>query len=79
MRVLEFDHFENEEAFVCSIVRDQMTEAEQLDVARRLLIEDGAEDPRWIIDWVAEELEPAERQLLLDLESRFRALAPSGN
>ena len=26
MRVLEFDHFENEEAFVCSIVRDRMSE-----------------------------------------------------
>ena len=33
MRILEFDHFENEEAFVRSIVREQMTEAEQLEVA----------------------------------------------
>ncbi len=77
MRVLEFDHFENEEAFVCSIVRDRMSEREQLAIARRLLIEDGAEDPRWIVDWVAQELAPAERQLLVDLEARFQALAPS--
>ena len=79
MRILEFDHFENEEAFVCSIVRDQMSENQQLDITRRLLFDDSAVDPRWIIDWVAGELEPSERQLLADLEARFAQLTPASD
>ncbi|MCH8062383.1 MAG: hemerythrin domain-containing protein [Chloroflexi bacterium] len=79
LRVLEFDHFENEEAFVCSIVRDRMSEKEQLDIVRRLLIDDTADDPRWIIDWVAEELEPRERKLLADLEARFAPLTSAAD
>ncbi|MCH8062045.1 MAG: hypothetical protein IH861_06040, partial [Chloroflexi bacterium] len=79
LRVLEFDHFENEEAFVCSIVRDRMSEKEQLDIVRRLLIDDTADDPRWIIDWVAEELEPRERKLLAELEARFAPLTSAAD
>ena len=75
LRVTEFDHFENEEAFVVSLVRDEIDERRQLEMARRLLIEDEAEDPRWIIDWVASELSPGEQKLLADLEARFEAVA----
>ncbi|MDA1349224.1 MAG: hemerythrin domain-containing protein [Chloroflexi bacterium] len=75
LRVTEYDHFENEEAFVVSLVRDEMTEQQQLEVARHLLIEDEAEDPRWIIDWVASELSPGEERLLADLEARFQPVA----
>ena len=70
LRVLEFDHFENEEAFVLALVRER-TEEQQLALARHLLIDDEAENPRWIIDWVAEELAPAQRILLALLESRL--------
>ena len=71
LRILEYDHFENEEAFVCSLVRERMTEREQLELTRHLLIDDKAENPRWIIDWVAGELLPRERKLLDDLDGRF--------
>ncbi len=71
LRVLEFDHFENEEAFVVPLVRDRMNEAQQLEMARRLLIDDRSEDSRWIIDWVQSELAPNERALLDALEARF--------
>lgn len=71
LRILEFDHFENEEAFVVSLVRQRMTEQQQLAVVKRLLIEENAEHPRWIIDWVASELNTGERRLLADLEYRF--------
>ncbi|MFQ5934700.1 MAG: hypothetical protein ACE5KI_08675, partial [Dehalococcoidia bacterium] len=40
LRVLEFDHFENEEAFVVSIVRERMNEQQQLEVAKHLLIDE---------------------------------------
>ena len=72
VRILELDHFENEEAFVCPLVRDEIDEAGQLYIVRRLLIDDTAEDPRWVIDWVHSELDPAEQALLEDLEARFQ-------
>ena len=71
LRVLEFDHFENEEAFVLPLVRDRIGEQQQLELIRYLLIENQAENPRWIIDWVGSELTPKERALLDALEARF--------
>lgn len=72
VRILELDHFENEEAFVCSLVRNEIDEAGQLYMTRRLLIDDSAEDPCWIIDWVYSELDADDRALLKDLENRFQ-------
>lgn len=66
------DHFENEEAFVISLVRDEMDEAQQLGIVRWLLIDEFAEDPRWIIDWIYSELDREDQALLKDLENRFQ-------
>ncbi|MCH8296659.1 MAG: hypothetical protein IH873_01200 [Chloroflexi bacterium] len=74
VRILELDHFENEEAFVLSLVRDEMDEARQLNIVRRLLIDESAEDPRWIIDWVYSELDSEDQALLKDLETRFQGV-----
>ena len=74
VRILELDHFENEEAFVCPLVRDEIDEAKQLNIVRRLLIDDTSEDPRWVIDWVHSELDPAEQAQLEDLEARFQGM-----
>ena len=71
LRVLEFDHFENEEAFVVSLVRERIGEDDQLQMAKHLLMDDKAENPRWIIDWVRSELTPSEGALLDALEARF--------
>jgi hypothetical protein len=73
LRILEFDHFENEEAFVLPIVRERMNAEQELELARRLLIDEEAEDPRWVIDWVASELAPGERGLLDELDARLAA------
>ncbi|MDP6455549.1 MAG: hemerythrin domain-containing protein [SAR202 cluster bacterium] len=73
LRVLEFDHFENEEAFVLPVVKEKMAGAQELEAARRLLIQDGAENPRWVIDWVATELNDVERGLLAELDAQFTA------
>ena len=75
VRILELDHFENEDAFVCSLVRDEIDEAGQLYMVRRLLIDDSAENPRWIIDWVHSELDPSEQVFLEELEARFQGAA----
>ncbi|MDA1128881.1 MAG: hemerythrin domain-containing protein [Chloroflexi bacterium] len=73
VRILELDHFENEEAFVCSLVRNEMDELTQLLMVRRLLIDDSAEDSRWIIDWVRSELDTDDQASLDDLEARFQS------
>ncbi|MCH8311002.1 MAG: hemerythrin domain-containing protein [Chloroflexi bacterium] len=75
LRVLEFDHFENEEAFVLPLVKEQMAGPQELEVARRLLIDDDATEPRWIIDWVASEMKPHELRLLRELETQFSSPA----
>ena len=53
-------------------MRDEIDEAGQLNVVRRLLIDDSAENHRWVFDWVRSELDPAEQALLEDLEARFQ-------
>ena len=71
LRVTEFDHFENEESFVLPLVRDQMAPAQELELARRLLFDDDAEDPRWIIDFLYGVLEGGDQELLRQLEASF--------
>lgn len=73
LRVLEFDHFENEEAFVLPLVREGFNDRQQLDMVERLLFDGNTENPRWIIGWMASELPPKQRALLLDLEKRLVA------
>lgn len=79
MRILEFDHFENEEAFVNPLVREQMTDQQELALAKRLLIDESAEDQRWVIDWVAKELKPNERKLLEELEASFEGVSTAAD
>jgi len=75
VRTLELDHFENEEAFVISLMRDEIDEAGQLYMVNQLLLDESADNPRWIIDWVYSELDEADQALLKDLETRFRGAA----
>ncbi len=74
LRIVQEDQFETEEALVLPAIRDSISERRQLQMARSLLIDEGADDPRWLIDWVASELDPAERQQLARLEERFSRL-----
>ena len=76
LRVLESDHFENEEAFILPMVRDGMSDEQELQLVRRLLVDDAADDPRWIIDWVARGISAEERTLVSDLEARLAAVSP---
>jgi hypothetical protein len=74
LRIAQQDHLETEEALVLPVVRRLMDEGQQLEAVRRLLIDEEAEDPRWVIDWVARALDGEERQSLSDLEGRFQEL-----
>ena len=35
------------------------------------MIDEQSEEPRWIIDWVAENIDDEQRKWLADLEARF--------
>ena len=71
LRMLEFDHFENEEAFVVTEVREHLTVNQQMEIARHLLIDSESENPRWIIDWLFSELDAGDREIISSLESQF--------
>lgn len=71
LRIAQDDHFEEEEAFVLPVIRQRIGEAQQLEMARRLLMDQDAADKCWILDWLARDLTPTERQLLADLTARF--------
>lgn len=74
LRIAQDDHFEEEEAFVLPLIRQRISEAQQLEMARRLLVDVDEPDNGWIMDSVTEDLTPAERQLLADLAARFEAI-----
>lgn len=71
-RVVEFDHFENEESFVLPLVHDQMSYSEELECVRKLLIDDDSENPTWILDFVRENLVDSDRKLLDQISANFQ-------
>ena len=75
LRIAQDDHLENEEAFVLPEIWLRITEKDQLEMVQWLLIDDEAEDQRWVVDWVAQALTPSELELLEDLVRRFDIVA----
>lgn len=71
LRIALEDHLETEEALVLPLMRHWMEEGQQLVLARRLLLDEEAQDPRWMIAWITPRLAPGEQALLTDLEKRF--------
>ena len=69
LKVAEYDHFENEEAFVLPLVKEHMTVEQQMDCVRKLLYEENSEHPRWIYDFIWDNLGDGERKLLEGLGS----------
>ena len=56
-------------------VRRQMEEQQQLELAKVMLLDQDAQDPRWMIDWVRLRLSQRERALLGEMETRLGNLA----
>jgi hypothetical protein len=79
LRIAQDDHLDNEEAFVLPVVRERMSEAQQAEVARHLLVDEAAQDPLWIEDWVVRDLTSGEKRLLVDYEEHFEELAAGGS
>ena len=51
-RVAQDDHLECEEEFVLPTIRYTFEDSRQISMIRSLLIDDLAEDKRWVLDWV---------------------------
>ncbi len=71
LRVTQDDHLETEEALVLPLVRDILSDQRQLEVAKGLVIDEQAQDPRWVLEWVSRDLAPNEILLLGELEARI--------
>ncbi len=70
-RVTQDDHFENEEAFILPLIRDNWSEKEQLDLVKILLIDAESDNKRWFIEWMVPYLTDNEKKLLDALEARL--------
>ncbi len=76
LRVAQEDHLETEEAMVLPLIRECLSPECQLEAVGALLIDREADDPRWVIDWMSQDLTPAEIELLLSLETRINQALP---
>ena len=72
LRITLEDHLETEEAPVVPFMRQQMTEAELLSMAKTLLLDESAREPRWTIDWINQHLNMGKQGgVLAKLETRL--------
>ena len=74
LRIGQEDHLETEEALIVPIARERLTQRQQMEMARALLIDAEAQDPRWPVDWITQHLAPSEQRVIADLEARFREI-----
>ncbi|MDH3602945.1 MAG: hypothetical protein OEU26_25315 [Candidatus Tectomicrobia bacterium] len=75
--IAQADLLEEEEETVLPVIRQQISEDQQLEMARRLLFDLDSEDERWMLDWVAQHLTDTERRMLADLVARFASTPPT--
>ncbi len=66
-RITQDDHLEEEEEFILPLVREQIDEQKQAEIMKHLLIDEDAEDKRWVLNWVSRALTPTECSLLGEL------------
>jgi hemerythrin-like domain-containing protein len=78
LRIDQDDHLEEEEEFVLPVIREYISTEQQLEMARRLLLDLEAphEAGGWVLDWLVQDLTDGERQGLADLRGRFDTSHP---
>ena len=77
LKICQDDHLESEEAFVLPEVRERLSVAQQLELARRLLVDEGSDSPEWVFDWVARRIGSEKRAQLSQLRAQFEASGPA--
>lgn len=76
LRVAQEDHLETEEAMVIPLIRENLSVESQVNVIGGLLVDREADDKRWVLDWISQDLTHNENNLLLELESRINQAQP---
>jgi hypothetical protein len=78
LRIDQDDHLEEEEEFVLPVIRAHISTEQQLEMARRLLLDLNAPDETggWVLDWLVQDLTDIERQALANLTGRFDTAHP---
>ena len=71
LRLAQEDHLETVEAVTLPILRGRLSEQQQMEMAKGLILDGEAQDPRWIIEWMAPRLDTAEQALLAGLEAHL--------
>ena len=71
LRVAQDEHFECEEEFVLSEIRQRFTEDQQMEIVRKLLIDEDSEASEWVLNWLNDNLNAQERELLGQLTANF--------
>ncbi len=69
--IVQADLLEEEEENLLPLIRQEIGEAQQLEMARRLLVDFESDEPYWMLDWIAEQLNDRERQALAEFTVRF--------
>ena len=69
--IVQADLLEEEEESLLPVIRREISQDQQLEMAHRLLFDLDAEEPYWVLDWVAEHLNNRERQELAKLAARM--------
>lgn len=69
--IAQADLLEEEEVVILPVIRQHISYAQQVEMARHLLLDPEAEDPEWVLDWVAQHLTASERQILEALVAHF--------
>jgi hypothetical protein len=72
--IAQADLLEEEEELLLPAIRQHLGEAEQLEMARHLLFDFDREDERWMLDWVAQNITEAERQVLAAWVARLETV-----
>ena len=67
LRVAQDDHLEEEEQRLLPMIRQQLSDLQQYDIAQRLLIDRQAQNVGWPLTWLSPYVTTTERQLLTDL------------
>ena len=71
LRMTQQHYLQQEETSVVPIISELTDEQDQIHLVKSLLIEEGGEAPRWMLDWVAQRVPPEDRDLLAHLETLF--------
>lgn len=71
LRVAQDDHFECEEEFVLPEVRQRFSPDQQLEIVQKLLIDEESEDSEWVLNWLNDNLNAQDRELLGQLIAKF--------